>query len=368
MLAETLILATSDTPIAQEYLADIWGKILEGKFVFGAPQWWLLLIPFLIFALLRGRVGPVVTVRYSSTAIVRDLARSTRSRFGSWRTQLLRLLAICFLIGAMAKPQVELGTQQVETEGIDIMLVLDFSYSMQEGTLVVDGQDVTYIDVMRRITKDFVNERPDDRLGVIGFAVQPYLVSPVTLDHKYVLEMLDEANMDLGTAIGSAMVYGVRKLATLAKKPDDEASDDEADGDEADDDNQPAKRTRIMVVVTDGDNNIGVSPYTAAKYAGMMGIRIYPVKITGDAALTPRRIAAEQLYNVAKLSKGQFFQATDFGSLRELYSEIELLEKSLIEEETPTNYQELYAFLALPGLLLLMLDLALALIWRRRLP
>jgi Ca-activated chloride channel homolog len=344
MPAETFTLAIVDMLAAREYLTSIGKRLLDGGFQFGAPAWWLLLIPFVVLALLRGRATPIVAVRYSSVALVRDWAKAARGGFGAWRSHLLRLLAVCCLIGALARPQVAHGTQQVKTEGIDIMLVLDFSYSMQEGTLIVDGEKVPYIDVMRRITRSFIEERPKDRLGIIGFAVQPYLVSPITSDHDFVLEVLDEAKMDLGTAIGSAMVFGVKNLATSDRK------------------------TRIMVVVTDGDNNIGVSPYTAAKYAGMKGIRIYPVKITGDAVLTPRRIAAEQLYNVAKLAKGQFFQATDFASLKDLYEEIELLEKSLIEEETPTSYQELYAFFALPGLLLLMLDLALALIWRRRLP
>lgn len=308
------------------------------------PAWLLLLLLIPLMGYLRGRFGPVVAVRYSSVGLVRRLARRTRGRAGRHLLRMLPYAALAFLILGMARPRVQRGMQEQESEGIDIMLVLDFSYSMQEGKLDIGGKEVTYIGALRRITRDFIKKRPNDRLGIIGFAVQPYLVSPLTSDHNWVLEMLDDMKLDLGTAIGSAMVAAVNALE------------------------QSQRETRIMVVVTDGNNNIGISPFDAAKFARAKGIRIYPVEITADRILTPRRIAAHPLYNVAKIARGQFFQATDFSSLSVLYEHIEQLEKSFVKEKRTKAYHELFAWVLIPGIMLLLADFALGRTWLRRLP
>ncbi len=310
-----------------------------------AHWWWLALLLLLpLVGFLLGRKGPVTTITFSSVSLVREVCRDTRSRAGKYITFLLRYLSIAFLILGMARPRVEQGEQDSETEGIDIMLVLDFSYSMQEGKLSVDGEEYTYIKAMERITKEFVEKRPNDRLGVIGFAVQPYLISPLTSDHDWVMEMLDDAELDLGTAIGSAMVSGVRSLSLSDRV------------------------TRVMVVVTDGNNNIGISPLAAAKLSRRENIRIYPVEITSTQTLAPRRIAAHPLNNVAKISRGQFFQATDFDSLSLLYEHIEKLEKSFVKENKLTAYEEWFMYFVITGLLLLILEFVMRQTVYRRLP
>ncbi|HHH75738.1 MAG TPA: VWA domain-containing protein [Phycisphaerae bacterium] len=330
-----------------ETIQLIWDRIDTFEFAY----WELLffLIPLLVLSLLRGKTGRVIAVRYSSLSLVKGIARSARGRFGGVASVILRFVAVGLLLCGVARPRIESGTQKEKTKGIDIMLVMDFSYSMQEGTIEVRNDDgeiehVTYIDAMKRITRDFIIERPNDRLGVIGFAVEPYLVSALTNDHKYVMDSLENIKMDLGTAIGSAMVAGVRAL----------------DGSE--------RATKIMIVVTDGNNNIGVSPFKAARYAYSKGIRIYPVEITPSRILKPRRIAAHPLYNVAKTSKGQFFQAINFESLDSLYENIDQLEKSFIAEERSTAHEELFAWFVIPGMLLLLIDLLLAQTLFRRLP
>ncbi len=313
-------------------------------FEFGHAWWLLLLVLLPALGFLRGRAGPVTTVRYSSVGLLKGLTRSARSRFGRHLPMILRYLALGLLIMGMARPRIERGVQFDQTRGIDIMLVLDHSYSMQEGKLEVGGSEVTYIDALRRITRDFVRERPNDRLGIIGFAVEPYLVSPLTTDHKWVMDMLEEMKLDLGTAIGSAMVS-----ATYALEQSD-------------------RETRIMVVVTDGNNNIGISPFDAARLARARGIRIYPVEITAHKILTPRRIAAHPLYNVAKIARGQFFQATDFSSLSVLYEHIEQLEKSFLKDKRSKAYHELFGWFVVPALGLLLLNFTLRQTWLRRLP
>ena len=295
-------------------------------------------------AFLRGRGGPVITVRFSSVALLKDLTRKPKSVFGRFKLSPIWFVAILFLSTGMARPRIEQGKQTDETEGIDIMLVLDFSYSMQEGTLEVENEKITFIDALKRITRDFVKNRPHDRLGIIGFAVEPYLVSPLTSEHDWVMEALDDMEMDLGTAIGSAMYAGVQAL---------EQSD---------------RKTRILVVVTDGNNNIGMPPQLAARYARQQKIRIYPVEITAGRPLTPRRIAAHPLYNVAKTANGSFFQAKDFNDLTTLYQSIEALDKSFIQEEKIKAYEELFQWFVIPGLLILFLDFLLIGVLRRKLP
>lgn len=312
-------------------------------FSMGQPWWLLLLFVLPLLSYLRGKVGPVIAVRYSSVDLVRQISRQTRN----WSRRYLfmfRHIALALLIIGMARPRIERGVQFDQTKGIDIMLVLDFSYSMQEGKLQVEGEEITYIDALKQITANFIKERPNDRLGIIGFAVEPYLVSPLTTDHNWVMEMLDDMNLDLGTAIGSAMVAATYAL---------ELSD---------------RETRIMVVVTDGNNNIGVSPFEASKLARSKNIRIYPVEITANRLLTPRRIAAHPLYNVAKVARGQFFQATDFTSLSGLYEHIEQLEKSFLKEKKSMAFFELFPWFVIPALLLLLLEFALGRTLLMRLP
>jgi len=215
---------------------------------------------------------------------------------------------------------------------------------MQEGTLEVGGQKLTFFEALKGITRDFIKERPNDRLGIIGFAVEPYLISPLTTDHHWVMEMLDDTKLDLGTAIGSAIVSAVYAL---------EQSD---------------RETRIMVVVTDGNNNIGVSPFEAARLARAKGIRIYPVEITAHRVLTPRRIAAHPLYNVARIARGQFFQATDFDSLSVLYEHVEQLEKSFLKEKKSMAYCELFSWFVIPAMCLLLTEFVLGRTLLMRLP
>ncbi len=321
-------------------------SILEKIDTFEFANWyWLFLLLLLpLISLLSGKKGHVANISYSSVKLVKEVSSITKSKSGRFITYLLTYLAITFLIFGLARPRVEQGSQDSETDGIDIMLVLDFSYSMQEGKLQIDGKEFTYIKALEKITKDFVEKRPNDRLGVIGFAVQPYLVSPLTSDHKWVLDMLEGMKLDLGTAIGSAMVAAVRSL---------ELSD---------------RATRVMVVVTDGNNNIGISPIAAAKLARKKGIRIYPVEITSGRTLAPRRIAAHPLNNVAKVSRGQFFQATDFESLSMLYEHIEKLEKSFVKENKLKAFDELYAIFIIPGLILILLEFLLSQTYKKRLP
>jgi len=315
-----------------------------GTFEFAHPWWFLLALLPLAMAFLRGRGGPVITVRYSSVALLRQVARKPKSLFGGFTLSPLWFVGILLLSAGMARPHIEQGRQTDETEGIDIMLVLDFSYSMQEGTLEVEGEKITFIDALKKITRNFVKNRPNDRLGIIGFAVEPYLVSPLTSEHEWVMETLDDMDLDLGTAIGSAMYAGVKSLQ------------------------QSDRKTRILVVVTDGNNNIGMPPQLAAQYARQEKIRIYPVEITAGRPLTPRRIAAHPLYNVAKTANGSFFQAKDFKDLTTLYQSIEALDKSFIQEEKIKAFEELFQWFVIPGLLILFLDFLLVGVLRRKLP
>jgi len=146
-------------------------------FLYPSFLWLLALLP--LFALVRGRRGPVAAVRYSSADIARQVARETRSRAGQWFAP-INLLALAFIIIALARPQFGHSRSTVEASGIDMMLALDCSGSMAALDFKLDGQPASRIDIVKSVVSKFIDERPNDRMGVIGFAGAPYLVSPLT--------------------------------------------------------------------------------------------------------------------------------------------------------------------------------------------
>ncbi len=162
----------------------------------------------------RGRRGPVAAVQYSHVGLAREVARRSRSRIGSW-LWLLPLLAAALMIVGLARPQRGHSRTEVTANGIDIVLALDVSGSMQALDFLIDNQRVNRIEVVKSVVSRFIDERPNDRIGLIAFAGSPYLVSPVTLDHDWLQQNLERVTIgqaDDGTAIGSAIAASVNRL------------------------------------------------------------------------------------------------------------------------------------------------------------
>lgn len=326
------------------------------------PEWfWLLaLLPFGM--IWRGRRGPVAAVEYSDVGLAREVARGSRSRIGRW-LWLLPIFAGVLMIVGLARPQRGHSRTEVTANGIDIVLGLDVSGSMQALDFEIDGQRLNRIEVVKSVVAKFIEERPNDRIGLIAFAGAPYLVSPLTLDHDWLQQNLERVTIgagDDGTAIGSAIAAGVNRLRTT-----------------------PAK-SKVVILLTDGMNNTGkISPLSAAEAAKALGVKIYTigVGVRGKAPIPVRDEAGRMrlimakvdvdektLQTVADLTGGKFYRATDTDSLQEIYEQINRLERTAQTVQKFERYEELYPWALIPSLAILVLGTTLQQTRYRRLP
>ena len=183
--------------------------------------WLFALLPLL--AMWRGRKGRVAAVEYSNVEIARTVARETRSRPARWTT-MLRLLVATLLILGLARPQFGQGRAEVQASGVDLMLAVDVSGSMEALDFTLNGQPANRLDCVKAVVSKFIEARPDDRIGLVAFAGAPYLVSPLTLDHEWLKQNLDRVRIGLiedSTAIGSALATSRQSPARSAIEVED---------------------------------------------------------------------------------------------------------------------------------------------------
>jgi len=330
------------------------------RFLYPQVLWLLALLPLLL--LWRGRRGPVAAVEYSNADLARQVARETRSRAGRWLVA-LPLAVLALLIIGLARPQLGRSNATVQASGIDLMLAVDVSGSMQSLDFKVDGQPVSRVDVVKSVVGKFIEARPDDRIGMIEFAHSPYLVCPLTLDHDWLLRNLDRVqigSIDDGTAIGSGIAACVNRLR-----------------------DQPGK-SKVVVLLTDGQNNCGsVSPVMAAEAAKALGVKVYTIGagVRGEAPMPVtdsdgnKRIVMIQadvdegaLQQIATETGGKFYRATDTDSLEKIYAEINQLEKTTHTLKRFESQRELFPWAVVPALGLLGMSIGLAQTRFRRLP
>jgi Ca-activated chloride channel homolog len=326
------------------------------------PDWFwaLTLLPMVV--LWRGRRGPVAAVEYSDVSLARDVARRTRSRIGGviW---LLPIIAAALMIVGLARPQRTQSETTVTANGIDIVLALDVSGSMQALDFKVDNVRVNRVAIVKSVVAKFIDERPNDRIGLIAFAAAPYIVSPLTLDHDWLQQNLERINVgigDDGTAIGSAIAAAVNHLRTTATK------------------------SKVVILLTDGVNNTGkIPPLAAAEAARALGVKVYTigVGVRGKAPIPVRDQAGRihvimayvdvdetTLQAVANETGGQFYRATDTDSLEKIYDQINRYETSAQSVEKFEHVEELYKWPLFPSLGLLGLWVLLQHTRYRRLP
>ena len=318
------------------------------------------LLPLLWFW--RGRRGPVAAIEFSDVTLAREVSRAGRSRVGKW-LWFLPILAAALMIVGLARPQRQDSRVEVTANGIDIVLGLDVSGSMQALDFTVEGHRLNRIAIVRRVVSKFIEERPNDRIGLVAFAGAPYLVSPLTLDHDWLLqnlERVDVGGVDDGTAIGSAIAAAVNHLRDTRAK------------------------SKVVILLTDGVNNTGkIAPIAAAEAARALGVKVYtigvgvrgeaPIPVTDEAGksrIIMARVDVDEktLQAVADLTGGRFYRATDTDSLRKIYDQINTFEKSAQTVQRFEHVEELYIWALLPALALLALSLLLQLTWFRRLP
>lgn len=336
---------------------------------FAQPWFLLLLLAIPLLAWFRGRSGPAAALTFSSTAALRSLGKSSAARAGKFLRALL-LIALAFFAVAMARPQLGKSLTQVEASGIDIMLALDVSGSMLTKDFTIGGEQATRIDAIREVTRKFIEARPNDRIGIIAFAGRPYVVSPMTLDHDWLQKNLERVKIGLvedGTAIGSGMSAAANRL------------------------NDKRSKSRVIVLLTDGENNTGkIPPNTAAEAikalkihfyaigAGINGIAPTPVfnpqngkpvtDMFGNILYQNQRVHFNEagLKEVAKIADGQFYRATDTQSLEQIFADIDKLEKTTVSVKKYQQYRDLFPALIATGLGLLLAQLLLAqTIWKK---
>jgi Ca-activated chloride channel family protein len=318
-----------------------------GKITFLNPEffWLFLLIPLAIIWLVFKRNQQSATLKISSI----EGFKTSTSLLAKLKPFLnvLRLLALSSLIVALARPRtVDISNKTKTTKGIDIVMAVDVS-----GSMLAKDLKPNRMEALKRVAADFVQERPNDRIGLVVYASEAYTKTPVTSDKPIVLEAIKSIRYDNvlqdGTGIGMGLATAVNRLKDSKAK------------------------SKVIILLTDGVNNAGfIEPETAADIAKQYGIKVYTIGIgTNGMAEFPYAVGANGqflfqmmkveiderlLKSVAKKTDGRYFRATSNSKLVEIYNEINKLETTEIEELKFYDYDEKYRpFVWLAGLLIL---------------
>jgi Ca-activated chloride channel family protein len=327
-----------------------------------AHPWFLLLLLLLpLAAWWRGRQGRPAAFLYSSVQLVSGVANITRSAAGRTLAALRWLTLSLFIVG-MARPQFVESETTVKASGIDIVVAIDLSGSMEAEDFELNRQRVNRLAIAKDVLKRFVEKRPGDRIGLVAFAGKAYVAAPLTLDHDFLqmnIDRLELHTIEDGTAIGSGLTAAINRLRELKSK------------------------SKILILMTDGVNNAGkVPPLTAAEAAQALGIKVYTIGVgTRGVAPVPRGVDffGRKLYGqaevdidektltaVARKTGGEYFRADSTDTLRRIYERIDTLEKTEVETKKYVRIKELFHWVLAPGLGLLLLEVLLAnTVWRK---
>jgi Ca-activated chloride channel homolog len=334
---------------------------MNEEFRFEQPLFILLLLGLPFIWLLGRRVVTPPAVRFAATRIFAKTELFRRSWARIWE-RVLFYGGCIFLVVALARPQFGTATTRTHASGVDIMLLLDVSLSMLSEDFNIGTERANRLDVVKQVTEKFIEGRPDDRIGIIAFSGRPYLLSPLTLDHKWLLEnlarltirrvgdktALGNSLVEDGTAIGSA-------LATAANRLRDKRA-----------------KSRIIILLTDGDNNAGkIPPLTAAEAAAAIGIKIYTIG-AGTNGMVPfphydgsgnvfyseeyMPFKEDTCRDIARIGGGTFFRAIDTKTMKDIFFQIDQLEKTETSVQTYQTYQDLFALALGTGLVLLTIN------------
>ncbi len=329
-----------------------------------AHPWLLLLLLLLpLAAWLKGRRGSSPAFVYSSVKLVAGLAGARRSRAGNLLAA-LRWLALALLIVALAQPRLMKSTTEVKASGVDIVVALDMSGSMISEDFEVRGERVNRFNMARSVLKKFIDQRPNDRIGLVLFASQAFIGTPLTLDHDFLQENLDRLEIGAieqnSTAIGDGLGTAINRLRDLKAK------------------------SKIVILMTDGQNNSGkLDPLLAAEAAAAMKVKVYTVGIgeQGTAPMpvfmngqkvgyqnVPVDVDENTLQKIAAKTGGKYYRADNAEKFQQIYAEIDKLEKTDATVKKYTQFDELFPWFVAGGLALLLLELGLGQTILRRLP
>lgn len=318
--------------------------------IFRLAHPWLLLALFMVPLCLWVKLSPRYRRRmnYPSVAKLKQLPSSTFQKLHPL-LYVLSGLGWILLIVALARPQSGLSHRTVTSDTVDIVMAIDTSTSMEAIDLGED-ESQNRLEAVKKVAKEFVEAREADRISLIAFAAMPYTKAPLTLDHGWLLNRMEElktGELPDGTAVGSALVSSVNRLR-----------DSEA-------------KSKIIVLLTDGISNAGdIAPLDAAPLAEELGIKVYtigagsegpvkvPVNFFGQTRYMSRQlpIDTDTLKKIAEISGGRFFRARNREELENVFEEIDTLERTEIERNEYTLYTERFQWFALTGFGLLLLE------------
>lgn len=323
---------------------------------FADPTWLLalILLPLLFYRYFGEQRRGRNSLRFSDLGLLLAAGPTlwTRLRHGLIA---LKLLGLACLILAMARPQAGRESRELSAEGIDILLTLDVSSSMEAKDLGSRNR----LEIAKEVVADFIRGRQSDRLGLVIFAGESFTQCPLTLDYDILLNFVQnlqfaDDSWD-GTAIGMALANACNRLRDSQAK------------------------SKVVVLLTDGVSNAGeLEPLTAADAAAAVGIRVYTIGVGSNQAslasplLFGRSQGAEfdesTLQEVARRTGGRYFRATSQEKLQEIYREIAALETSPVKDKVHVDYAERFAYFLWPGLILLLSEVVLANTRFRRIP
>jgi len=322
--------------------------------VFKDPLILILVLPLIAAILFYWKRVRPPSLRFPSHDLLKGIPRSWKVKVAPL-PKALRLLAVILFVVALAGPRTVLDEEKYKAEGVDIILAMDVSRSLASEDFMLRGKRYNRLEVIKDVVKDFIDGRQNDRIGIVAFAGLAYTVSPLTKDYAWLKENLKRIEFDMiedGTAIGSGLTSSLARLKSSQAK------------------------SKVVILLTDGVNNVGrVAPLTAAQAAKSLGIRVYTIG-AGTKGVVPYPVKdffgnthyqqiktdvdEETLQEIARITGAKYFRATDTAELRQVYAEIDRLEKSEFEEQGYRDYFELFPFFLAAGLALLGLEFLLS--------
>ena len=318
----------------------------------------LLVIPAILFLYIRKETRKKGSLRFPDVGAFRGIRPSRTLR---WRHALvaLRCVGLGLLILALARPQFGRRSRDVLTQGIDIVLAIDVSTSMEAKDL---DSRMSRLEVCKEAVAQFIKGRENDRIGMVIFAGESFTQAPLTLDYGVLLTVLDNVRTGMvedGTAIGLGVATAVNRLRAT-----------------------PAK-SKVVVLLTDGVNNKGeIDPITAARAAAAVGVKVYTIGAGSEGTImqkvdglfgphyVPVKVEIDEkvLQEIARTTGGRYYRATDARKMEDIYAEISRLEKTDIKTKEYTEYSELFGYFLAPCLALVTIEAALANTRFRRIP
>ena len=330
---------------------------------FAHPYFLLLLLALPLLAWLKGKRGAPPAFVYSSVQLVSGLFSVSRARAGGWLAA-LRWFTLALFIIALAQPRLSKSETKVTASGVDIVVALDMSGSMISEDFEVRGEPVNRFEMARTVLKQFIQKRPNDRIGLVVFASDAFIGTPLTLDHDFLMANLDRLQIGVidenRTAIGSALSTAINRLREVKSK------------------------SKIVILMTDGQNNSGtIAPLTAAEAAQALKVKVYTIGVgkRGTAPMpvyfagrrvgsrpTPVDIDEDTLQKIAEKTGGKYYRADNSERFQAIYGEIDKQEKTEKEVKKFVQHREIFNWWVAPGLALLLIEVVLGHTIFRRLP